>query len=163
MSIPRSRDGSRVSSFRRGCGCFPFRRLTYSPVGADAHGVVLELEQNALIAPPKAEGASHVAMQREETLRKRWHYTQIPILAVRLLAVEHALDLEIIVMLAEKDPTVLGAQPDHGRSYAFDLLGRAFSGENVAAQGLENLDGDGLLDNANVGPGLLGPDDAFGH
>ncbi len=84
-------------------------------------------------------------------------------LAICLFAVEHALDLEMVVMLAEEDEMVLSAQADHGRSDAFELPGRALAGENVAAQGLENLDGDGLLDTANVCLGLVGPDDAFGH
>jgi hypothetical protein len=84
-------------------------------------------------------------------------------LAVRLFAVENALDLEVIGVLPEKDAMVLSAQPDHGRSDALELFGCAFAGKNVAAQGLENLDGDGLLDAANVGLGLVGPDDTFGH
>jgi len=84
-------------------------------------------------------------------------------LAVRLFAVENALDLEVIGVLPEKDPMVLSAQSNHGRSDALELFGCAFAGKNVAAQGLENLDGDGLLDAANVGLGLVGPDDTFGH
>lgn len=84
-------------------------------------------------------------------------------LAVRLFAVEHAFDLKVIGVLPEEDAMVLSAQADHGRNDAFELLGRAFAGKNVAAQGLENLDGDGLLDAANVGLGLVGPDDTFGH
>jgi hypothetical protein len=69
----------------------------------------------------------------------------------------------MVLMLAKEDAMVLSAQPDHGRSDSFELLGRAFASENVAAQRLKDLDGGGLPDTANVSPGLVGPDDAFGH
>ena len=46
------------------------------------------------------------------------------------------------------------------RRDALQLSGCAFAGEDVAAEGFENLDGDGLLDAADVGFGLIGPDDA---
>lgn len=57
-------------------------------------------------------------------------------------------------MFAEEDAVVLGAKADHGRGDALELLGGSFTGKDVAAKGLENLDGDGLLDSTNVGLGL---------
>ena len=66
-------------------------------------------------------------------------------------------------MVAEEDAVVLGTEADQRRGDTLELLGRAFTGEDVTAQRFENLDGNGLLDDANIGPGLVGPDDPLGH
>lgn len=57
---------------------------------------------------------------------------------------------------------VLSAEADQGRGNALEFLGAAFSREQVAAEGLKNLDGYGLLNTADIGLGLIGPDDALG-
>jgi hypothetical protein len=53
--------------------------------------------------------------------------------AVSFLAVEDALDPEIVASLPEEHTMVLSAQADHGRGHALELFGRAFSGEDVTA------------------------------
>lgn len=82
--------------------------------------------------------------------------------AVSFLAVENALDFEVVVVLPEEDAVILGAEADQGRGDAVELLGCAFAGKDVAAQSLENLDGDGLFEAADVSLGLVRPDDAYG-
>lgn len=84
-------------------------------------------------------------------------------LAVSIFAVENTIDPEGVFLFAEEDGMVPGAKADQGRGYALGLLGGSFAGEDVASEGLEDLDGDRLLDRANVGLCLIGPDDAFGH
>jgi hypothetical protein len=58
----------------------------------------------------------------------------------------------------KKHKMVLGAEADQGPRDPLELLGRAFGGEQIAAQGLENPDGDGLLNGADVGLSPSGPE-----
>src|SRR5580700_7529512 len=62
-----------------------------------------------------------------------------------------------------RNAVVLGAKADHGRLDIPKLLSVALACLCVAGQRFENLQGDGPLDAANVGPGLFGPDDALSH
>ena len=75
-------------------------------------------------------------------------------LAVSILAVKDAIDFEVVAPVAEEDTVILGAKPNHRRRHSLQLFGRAFSGEDIPAQGLENLQCDRLLDAANIGLGL---------
>jgi hypothetical protein len=72
-------------------------------------------------------------------------------LPISVFSVEDAFDLKIIAMVAKEDAVVLGAQADQRRNDALQLLGGAFTGEDIAAQSIENLNGDGLLNRADVG------------
>jgi hypothetical protein len=65
-------------------------------------------------------------------------------------------------VVAEEDAVVLSAEADQRGCAAFELLGSAFAGENIAAQGLGDLDCDGLLDAADISLCLIGPDDLLG-
>jgi len=79
-----------------------------------------------------------------------------------LFAVEHTCNFDAFSALAKEDPVVLSAEADEGRNDAPELLGAAFTREQVAAERLENLNRDRLLDAADVSFRLVGPDDAFG-
>ena len=79
------------------------------------------------------------------------------------LAIENALNFQVIAVISKKDAVVLSAQPDQLRSNAPKLLRRAFTGGDVSAQSFGNLDSDRLLNTAHVRFGLIGPDDPFGH
>lgn len=69
--------------------------------------------------------------------------------SVGFLTVEDTFDLEGVAVLAEEDPMVLRTS--------------TLAGENITAQRLENLDCDGLLDTADIGFGLVRPNDLFPH
>jgi len=58
---------------------------------------------------------------------------------------------------------LLGAEADHWRFDVPKLLGIALAGLGVAGQCFENLPGDWLLNAADIGFGLFGPDDVPGH
>ena len=55
-------------------------------------------------------------------------------------------DLEVVAVVAEEDAVILRPQPDQQRRDSLELLGRALTGEDLAAKRFENLDGDRLLD-----------------
>lgn len=77
--------------------------------------------------------------------------------------VEDADDFQVVALVAEEDAMVLCPEADHGRRDALELPGIAFTTLQIAAQGLADLQRDGLLDAANVGLGLVRPDNSFGH
>jgi len=66
-------------------------------------------------------------------------------------------------MVAEEDTVVLSAESDQRRRDAFELLCSAFIRQDVPTQGLQNLKRDGLLNAADIGLGLVSPDDMFGQ
>jgi hypothetical protein len=58
---------------------------------------------------------------------------------------------------------VLGAKADHGRLDIPKLLSVPLASLRVAGQRLKNLQRDGPLNAANIGPGLFRPGDALSH
>ncbi len=66
-------------------------------------------------------------------------------------------------MIAEEGAVTLGVKPDQRRCDALQLFGGAFAGENVATQSLQDLERDRLLNGPDIGLGLFGLDDLFGH
>lgn len=69
----------------------------------------------------------------------------------------------MLSFIAEEHPVVLCPEPDQRRLDIAELFCVALAREGVAGDRLEDLQGDRLLDSAKVGPGLVGPDDAFTH
>jgi hypothetical protein len=113
---------------------------------------------DAVLIPVGAPSASRSVCQEHP-----WFLSKICGPAVSFLAVEDAIDLQVVAFIAKEDAVFLRPEPDHGRRDAFELFGGAFAEENVATQCLENLQGDWLLDSANVGLGLPGSDDTLRH
>ena len=69
----------------------------------------------------------------------------------------------MIALVAEKDAVILGAQANERRFDTTKLLRVACAGAGIARRRPEDLQSDGLLDAADVGSGLFGPDDALSH
>ena len=89
--------------------------------------------------------------------------TNFVILSVSFFAVEDAFDFDEVAVVAKEDAVVLGAQTDKRRRDVFQLFGRAFAGDDVAAKSLKNLESDSLLDAADVALRLGGPDNALSN
>src|ERR1017187_707891 len=83
--------------------------------------------------------------------------------AVSLLAIQHARDFQVVALVAEEEPVVLGTQANQRRFDIAKLLCVPLAGLGITRQRLEDLQGDGLLNAVNVCLGLLGPDDPLTH
>src|ERR1700689_835372 len=83
--------------------------------------------------------------------------------AVGFLAIADTNDFEIVFPDAEKDPMILRAESELRRIDAGQLTDVALLGFGEAGQSFEDLQSDGLLNAADVGSGLIGPDDALSH
>src|SRR5580692_677385 len=83
--------------------------------------------------------------------------------AVGFLPIQNTGDFQICALVAEKDSVVLGAKTHQRRLDIPKLLRVPLAGPGVAGQSFEDLQGNWLFNAANVGLGLLGPDDAPSH
>src|ERR1017187_1628870 len=74
--------------------------------------------------------------------------------AVSLLAVQHAEDFQVVALVAEEEPVVLGTQANQRRFDIVKLLCVPLAGLGITRQRLEDLQGDELLNAVNVCLGL---------
>jgi hypothetical protein len=83
--------------------------------------------------------------------------------AIDFAAVLDAGDFDGIAEVVEAGAVVADAEAELGRFDVLEALHVAFAGVDELGQGVENAQGGGLVDGAELGLGLVSPDDLFGH
>jgi len=75
----------------------------------------------------------------------------------------HGADANQVSVMMEADAVVAHAQAELGRLDVLEALHVAFAGVQIAGQRLEDTQGGGLVDGAELSLGSIAPDNALAH
>ena len=83
--------------------------------------------------------------------------------AVGIAAVFYGGDAKGVFVVMEAHAIVADPQPELRRFDVLETLHVAFAGFQVASQGVQDAESSGLVDRAELSPGLVGPENVLAH